>query len=74
MGKILFWLVVVFVVLFALRMINVARTRRRDKPAAKALEQPMVRCVQCGVFLPKPEARVTEAGYRCQDPACAARH
>jgi ribosomal protein S26 len=73
-GKVIFWLVVIFVALFALRMYNVAKTRRArpkqraDTPAA------MVRCVQCGVFLPKPDAVETTTGYRCQDPACASRH
>jgi len=74
MGKIIFWLVVIFVGLFALRMYNVAKARRaRRKPGART-PAAMVRCVQCGVYLPKPEARETTTGYRCQDPACATRH
>ena len=77
MGKIIFWLVVIFVALFALRMYNVAKIRRaKGKPKAAKGSTPaaMVRCVQCGVYLPKPEARETTTGYRCQDPACAGRH
>jgi uncharacterized protein len=74
MGKVIFWLVVIFVALLALRMYNVAKARRaRPKPRAE-IPAPMVRCVQCGVFLPKPEAVETATGYRCQDPTCAARH
>jgi hypothetical protein len=74
MTKILIWLVVIFVGLFALRMYNVAKNRsRRPKPRADA-PAAMVRCGQCGIYLPKLEARETATGYRCQDPACAARH
>jgi ribosomal protein S26 len=74
-GKIIFWLVVIFVGLFALRMYNVAKARRgRAKPSDPKAPAAMVRCVQCGVYLPKPDARETATGYRCQDPACAARH
>ncbi|MFO1312620.1 MAG: PP0621 family protein [Burkholderiales bacterium] len=77
MGKIVFWLVVVFLVLFVLRMINVSKTRNKGGApgkSGKAAPEAMVRCAQCGVFLPKPEARETAAGYRCNDPACMARH
>ena len=77
MGKVIFWLVVVFVALFALRIYNVAKMRKaRGKPKSARDTTPasMVRCVQCGVFLPKPEAVETTTGYRCQDPACAVRH
>ena len=74
MGKIIFWLVIVFVALFALRMYNVATARGKRPKARSDAPALMVRCGQCGVFLPKPEARQTETGYRCQDPACAARH
>lgn len=76
MGKLIFWIVVGFLVLLALRMYNVAKGRARQprKPKGEASPEAMVRCVQCGVFLPKPEARSTDTGYRCQDPACAARH
>jgi hypothetical protein len=74
MGKILFWLVVIFGLLFGLRMYNVAKARARaraqrgdSKPAAQA----MVQCAGCGVFLPAPDARRTADGYRCSDPRCA---
>jgi hypothetical protein len=72
MGKIIVWIIVIFVILFALRMWNTAKAKSRAsarKPAADA--QSMVRCVRCGTFLPKPEATSTPEGYRCSDPACA---
>ena len=77
MGKIVFWLVVIFLVLFVLRMINVSKLRKGGGAQAKggkAAPEAMVRCAQCGVFLPRPEARETAGGYRCNDPACTARH
>ena len=77
MGKIVFWLVVIFAGLFALRMYNAAKMRRaRGKAKARKDSTPaaMVRCVACGVYLPKPEARETATGFRCQDAACTARH
>jgi len=72
--KIVAWLILIFVVLLALRMINVrnARARRnatRDA-AAKPAGQPMVRCVRCGVYLPRTEARSVSAGYICSSKAC----
>jgi len=62
-------------VLLALRMINVrnARARRnatRDA-AAKPATQPMVRCVRCGVYLPRTEAREIGGGYACAIGTCA---
>ncbi|MCC7325377.1 MAG: hypothetical protein IT521_01045 [Burkholderiales bacterium] len=72
MGKIVFWVVVVFVLLFALRMWNLAkaRSRSRSAQARKDAPQPMVQCVRCGVFLPAADAQAVPGGYRCTDPAC----
>jgi hypothetical protein len=52
MGKMIFWLDVFFVVLFALRLISVAKSRSRDRAPRrppKAVEGSMSRCVDCGV-------------------------
>ncbi len=75
MGKIVFWIVIAFVVLFALRMVNVAKQKARrakDGGRPKAVES-MVQCRNCGVFLPRPDATPTDGGYRCTDPRCLAR-
>lgn len=75
MGKIVFWIVVLFVILFALRMLNVAKLRgrrQRERAAPKAVEA-MVQCQHCGVFLPRPDAQAIDGGYRCSDPRCIAR-
>ena len=77
MSKIIFWIVVVFVLLFVLRLWNTAKLRARNSkkasPAPKGA-QAMVKCGRCGVFLPAPDARSTPDGFRCGDPACASSH
>jgi hypothetical protein len=80
MGKLIFWLVVVFGGLLVLRLINVAKhgpgrsggstragERNGGKPAA------MVRCVDCAVFLPSTDAVKSPRGPVCGDPQCARR-
>jgi len=78
MGKIVFWIVVFFVILFALRLANLAKAKKRDQARREAQRkippaEPTVRCVACGTFLPKSEATAVSTGYRCNDPACARR-
>jgi hypothetical protein len=81
MGKIVFWIVVFFVILLGLRFLNVAKARksarqrqRRERPRELPPAEPTVRCEECGVFLPQSEAKATPTGYRCGDPACPRRH
>ena len=78
MAKVVAWLVLIFVVLLALRMINMrkARSKPRDStraPAAETIAQPMVRCARCGVFLPRSDAKPVTGGYACADSECAKR-
>ncbi len=78
MGKIVFWLVVAFVVLLGLRLLNVASAKRRRDEAAAAGRpgtggDRMVRCVRCGLYLPQAEATSSAAGYVCADGRCAER-
>jgi hypothetical protein len=73
MGKIVFWLALVFVVLFALRMWNTSKSRAARGEGGggqppKAM--PMIKCVECGVYLPAADAATTSEGYRCGDPSC----
>ncbi len=74
MAKVIAWLVLIFVVLLALRMVSIrkARTRARGAAAtpAAADAQPMVRCVRCGVFLPRSDAIPAAGGYACADLDC----
>jgi hypothetical protein len=79
MGKIIFWIVVFFVVLLALRLVNLANQKaRRDegREAQRKRElpaEPTVRCVACGTYLPKADAKPVANGYRCPDPGCTGR-
>ena len=76
MLKIIAWLILIFVVLFALRMIGLrnARIRRRAaNTAGRPVAEPMVRCMRCGVFLPRNEARALGEGYACASGTCAAK-
>ena len=78
MGKVVFWIVVVFAVLFGLRLYNAAQSKRkaRERDAAARAEaerrgEPMVRCANCGVYLPRAEALPAPQGFRCRDGQCA---
>jgi uncharacterized protein len=79
MGKVIFWIVVVFVVLFALRLVNANKAKRRargasdDEKKAAPPAETMVRCASCGVFLPQGDARPVAGGYVCGEPGCVAR-
>ena len=78
MAKVVAWLVLIFVVLLALRMINVRKTRSKIRgatraPAGDTIAQPMVRCARCGVFLPRSDAKPVTEGYACADSECAKR-
>ena len=76
MGKIIFWIVLVFVVMFALRLYNTAKLRQRAQQQQQAargpqvVEETMVRCVRCGTYVPKRETRQGAAGPTCTAPAC----
>ena len=78
MGKIVFWLVVVFAVLLVLRIVNTSKSSARRGPArssAKSRKQDaMVRCVGCGVYLPSAEAQAGPDGPLCGDPQCLRNH
>ena len=75
MGKVIFWLVVVFVILFGLRLLSAGKLRRRNDTTRPGSARPpgdmaMIKCVECGVFLPRTDATTTPDGYRCGDPSC----
>jgi hypothetical protein len=77
MAKIVLWIVLVFAVLFGLRLLNAAKAKRRADPARRGAAppaEPMVRCTRCGVFLPRADAAPAADGFVCGDPRCARRH
>ncbi len=77
MGKVVFWIVVVFVVLLGLRIANVAGAKRRARESGTPPPAPpadtMVRCANCGVYLPRADALPSGDGYLCGDPGCSPR-
>ena len=78
MGKVIFWLVVIFGVLLVLRLVNTAQSRaRRGSTGAGSKprkQDAMVRCVDCGVYLPSADARTSPRGPLCGDPQCVRNH
>ena len=70
MGKVIFWLVIVFAVLFGLRLLNSSKLRGKSNDARGPADMTMIKCVECGVFLPRTDATSAPDGYRCGDPAC----
>lgn len=73
MGKIIFWLIVFFVALLVLRLMNIASARSRGgRPSARTAKKDpaMVRCVNCGVYLPRAEAVQGPNGPLCGDKQC----
>ena len=71
MTKVLFWIVVLFVVLFAIRLVGAAQAKkRRERENAAGVAGPMVRCGKCGVFLPRTDAVRIGDSFRCNDKAC----
>lgn len=66
MGRLILFLVIGFLAWLVYRAIsNAARGRQVD--AAPSLTEDMVKCMNCGVNLPKSEARLVDGAYRCPD-------
>ena len=70
MARIVAWLVLIFMVLFALRVIAARSARGRRKSSPQKAIEAMVRCARCGVFLPRSEAKETRSGFVCAAGAC----
>ena len=76
MGKLVAWLVLIFIVLLALRLVNQRKARRKQRTAGAAGSTevaPMVRCARCGVFLPRADAVQRAGEYACPDGQCVKR-
>jgi uncharacterized protein len=72
MGKLIFWLVVAFAIMFGLRLVGAAKARARRRDAAGPRRnggqiESMVRCERCGIYLPRSDATAVAGGYRCAD-------
>jgi hypothetical protein len=84
LGKVIFWIVVFFLVLLALRLVSVYKARddakdskKNDKPSNMRDDKPaddsMVKCVECGVFMPKTTSLMKAKGWSCRDANCSNR-
>ncbi len=73
MGKIIAWLVLIFIVLLALRLVNQRKARKQQRAAGATAVEPMVRCTRCGVFLPRADAIQRAGEYACPDGQCVKR-
>ena len=76
MGKLIAWLVLIFIVLLALRLVNQRKSRRQQRAAGASAGtevEPMVRCTRCGVFLPRADATQRAGEYACPDGQCVKR-
>ena len=39
----------------------------------RQIAEPMVRCLKCGIFLPRSDARAVDGGFACASGSCAAK-
>lgn len=79
MARLLLLLVIIVVVALLVRkLIRGASTKRAEPPAAAPGEAPapeakLVRCVECGAFVPRAEALPAPNGFRCGGAGCNAK-
>ena len=72
MGRILFLLIIAFLIYLLFKGFLRAQTRRGEEDRKEKVED-MVACARCGVNLPKSEARSEGAQFVCRDnPRCIA--
>ena len=72
MGRILFLLIIAFLIYLLFKGFLRAQTRRAEEDRKEKVED-MVACARCGVNLPKSEARNEGAQFFCRDnPRCIA--
>ncbi|HZE60612.1 MAG TPA: PP0621 family protein [Burkholderiales bacterium] len=66
MGRLLILLLIVALVVWFVRRGTRRAEPQREAPAARTSEE-LVRCVQCGVLLPRAEARMAAGAIYCSD-------
>ena len=72
MGRILFLLIIAFLIYLLFKGFLRAQTRRAEESRAEKVED-MVACARCGVNLPRSEAAIEGAQFYCRDnPRCIA--
>jgi len=72
LGRILFLLIIAFLIYLLFKGFLRAQTRRGEEDRREKVED-MVACARCGVNLPKSEAKSEGAQFYCRDnPRCIA--
>jgi uncharacterized protein len=72
LGRIVFLLIIAFLIYLLFKGFLRAQTRRGEEASAEKVED-MVACARCGVNLPRSEARPEGAQFYCRDnPRCIA--
>ena len=66
MGRLLTLILLVVVAAWLIRR-ALRRAAARDAPSAKAEPQELVRCVHCGLLLPRAEAREAAGALYCSE-------
>jgi uncharacterized protein len=72
MGKIIFWVVIALVAMFAARIYNTFKAKSKEEASRPARRQngvseTMVQCANCGVFVPKSQAIKSSGKFYCDD-------
>jgi uncharacterized protein len=72
LGRIVFLLIIVFLVWLVFRGFFRLQTKRKDEAAARSEKvEDMVACARCGVNLPKSDAEAQGSVFVCRDnPRC----
>jgi uncharacterized protein len=74
LGRIIFLLIIVFLIWLVFRGFFRAQTRRKAEAQANPIKaEDMVACARCGVNLPRSEAQPQGSAFICRDnPRCIA--
>lgn len=72
MIKLLIWFLLAWLVVTGLR--KIARSEPASRPGAGNLQEEMVRCVRCGLHVPKSEAFPVDGGWACSPGHAATGH
>jgi uncharacterized protein len=73
--KIIVFLIVFFAILLAMRWWSAHQRASEDRAREDQKRKPgegeaVVRCIKCGVHIPKSNALMVGSGWRCADETC----
>lgn len=64
--------IIVVLALVVRKFLKGVSTKRAEPDAAPAPEAKLVRCVECGAFVPRADALPAPEGFRCGGAGCNA--